>query len=92
MNLTLENEDSELELGKDFNFDWVEGKGLITRIKENTVGIFIEIIQDFKIKGKTFRAYAKSHATKGQDNKTEGIYMIFHQSSLQAYTANMYSF
>ena len=82
LNVTLDNEDSELELGKDFNLDWVDGKGVITCIKENTVDIFIEIIQDFKIKGQTFRAYAKSHAIQGQDNKNEGMCMIFHQSSL----------
>ena len=76
LNLTLENEDSELELGKDFNLDWVDGKGVITCIKENTMKIFIEIIQDFKIKGQTFRAYAKLHAIQGQDNKNEGMCMI----------------
>ena len=84
MNVTLDNEDSELELGKDFNLDWVDGKGVITCIKETTVEFFVKIIQDFKIKGQTFRAYANSHAIQGQDNKNEGIYMIFHQSSLQA--------
>ena len=82
LNVTLDNEDSELELGKDFNLDWVDGKGVITCIKETTVEFFIEIIQDFKIKGQTFGAYAKSHATQGQENKNEGIYMIFHQSSV----------
>ena len=77
LNVTLDNEDSELELGKDFHLDWVDGKGLITCINKNTVGIFIEIIQDFKIKGQTFGAYAKSHTTHGQENKNEGIYVIF---------------
>ena len=57
LNLTLENEDSELELGKDFNLDWVDGRGVITCIKENTVEIFIKMIQDFKIKGQNFRAW-----------------------------------
>ena len=76
MIVTLDNEDSELELGKDFNLDWVDGKGVITCIKETTIKCFIEIIQDFKIKGQTFRAYAKSHAFQGQDNKNEGMCMI----------------
>ena len=60
LNVTLDNEDSELELGKDFNLDWVDGKGVITCIQENTVGIFIDIIQDFKIKGQKFRAWSHS--------------------------------
>ena len=74
--VTLDNEDSELEMGKDFNLNWVDGKGVITCIKETTVEFFIEIIQDFKIKGQTFRAYAKSHAIQGKDNKNEGMCMI----------------
>ena len=57
LNVTLENEDSELESGKDFDLDWVDGRGVITCIKENTVDIFIEIIQDIKIKGQKFRAW-----------------------------------
>ena len=57
---TLDNEDIELELGKDFDLDWVDGRGVITCIKENTVDIFIKMIQDFKIKGQNFRAWRHS--------------------------------
>ena len=57
LNVTLENEDSELELGKDLNLDWVDGRVVITCIKENTVEIFIKMIQDFKIKSQKFRAW-----------------------------------
>jgi hypothetical protein len=57
LNFTLDNEDSELELGKDFDLDWVDGKGVITCIQENKVGIFIKIIHDFKIKDQKFRAW-----------------------------------
>ena len=60
LNVTLNNEDSELELGKDFNLDWVDGRGVITCVKKNTVDIFIEMIQDFKIKGQKFRAWSHS--------------------------------
>ena len=60
LNVTLDNEDSELELGKDFNLDWVDGKGVITCIQENTVGIFIKMIQDFKIKDQQFKAWSHS--------------------------------
>ena len=60
LNVTLENEDSELELGKDFDLDWVDGRGVITCIKENTVDIFIKMIQDFKIKGQKFRGWRHS--------------------------------
>ena len=60
LNVTLENEDSEIELGKDFDLDWVDGRGVITCIKENTVDIFIKMIQDFKIKGQKFRAWRHS--------------------------------
>ena len=60
LNFTLDNEDIELELGKDFNLDWVDGRGVITCIKENTVEIFIKMIQDFKIKGQKFRGWRHS--------------------------------
>ena len=60
LNLTLENNDSELESGKDFNLDWLDGRGVITCIKENTVDIFIEMIHDFKIKGQKFKAWHHS--------------------------------
>ena len=66
LNVTLEIEDIELKLEQDFNLDWSDGKGVIMCIKENTVDIFIKTIQDFKIKGQKFRAYAKSHAIQGQ--------------------------
>ena len=57
---TLDNEDIELELGKDFDLDWVDGRGVITCIKENTMDIFIKMIQDFKIKSQKFRAWRHS--------------------------------
>ena len=57
LKLTLNNEDSEFVSEKDFNFDWVDGKGVITCINESIVEIFIEMIQDFKIKGQKFRAW-----------------------------------
>ena len=60
LNVILEIEDSELELEKDFNLDWADGKGVITCIKENTVDIFIKMIQDFKIKDQKFRAWHHS--------------------------------
>ena len=60
LNFTLDNEDIDLELGKDFDLDWVDGRGVITCIKENTVDIFIKMIQDFKIKGQKFRAWRHS--------------------------------
>ena len=63
---TLEIEDIVLELEIDFNLDWSDGKGVIRCIKENTVDIFIKLIQDFKVKGQKFRAYAKSHTIQGQ--------------------------
>ena len=60
LNFTLDNEDIELELGKDFDLDWVDGRGVITCIKENTMDIFIKMIQDFKIKSQKFRAWRHS--------------------------------
>ena len=60
LNFTLDNEDIELELGKDFDLDWVDGRGVITCIKENTMDIFIKRIQDFKIKSQKFRAWRQS--------------------------------
>ena len=57
---TLEIEDIVLELEKDFNLDWSDDKGIITCIKEDTMDIFIEMIQDFKIKGQKFRAWRHS--------------------------------
>ena len=60
LNVTLDNEDSELELGKDFDLNWSDGRGVITCINENTVDIFIKMIQDFKIKGQKFRAWRHS--------------------------------
>jgi hypothetical protein len=66
LNLTLQIEDIELRLDQDFNLDWSGGKGVIKCIKENTLDIFIKMIQDFKIKGQKFRAYVKSHTVQGQ--------------------------
>ena len=60
VNFTLEIEDIELKLGHDFNLDWSDGKGVITCIKQNTVDIFIKMIQDFKIKSQKFRAWRHS--------------------------------
>jgi hypothetical protein len=57
LKVTLENDESELELGKDFNLDWVDGRGVIICVKENIVDIFIEMVQDFKIKGQKFKAW-----------------------------------
>ena len=55
--------EEELELEKDFDLDWVDGRGVIRCIKENTVDIFIRIIQDFKIKDQKFRAWRYSTLT-----------------------------
>ena len=63
LNFTLENDDIEFESEKDFNLDWADGRGVITCINENTVDIFIKIIQDFKIKGQKFRAWHYSTLT-----------------------------
>ena len=60
MIFTLDNEDIESELGKDFNLNWVDGRGVITCIKENTVEMFIDMIQDFTIKGQKFKAWHHS--------------------------------
>ena len=70
LKVTLENDESELELGKDFNLDWEDGRGVITCIKENTVDSFIKMIQDFKIKGLTFRGWRPS--TPFNDNQDQG--------------------
>ena len=70
LNFTLDNEDIELELGKDFDLDWVDGRGVIKCINENTVDIFIKMIQDFKIKGLTFRGWRPS--TPFNDNQDQG--------------------
>ena len=60
LNFTLENDDIEFESEKDFNLHWADGRGVITCINENTVDIFIKMIQDFKIKGQKFKAWRHS--------------------------------
>ena len=53
--------EEELESEKDFKLDWVDGRGVITCIKENTVDIFIEMIKEnINIKGQKFRAWHHS--------------------------------
>ena len=60
LNFTLENDDIQFKLEKDFNLHWADGRGVITCINDNTVDIFIKMIQDFKIKGQKFRAWRHS--------------------------------